>query len=328
MGDARLRHVLAEKDHGGLQQPFAARAVGFIPWQSESGVSLFMQGSVDFQGYRDLFEDYNNNDASLTLTAGTVPYDNLRLRAGGSIQKTAYSNSDDLDRSEYDAFGGFNWTLSGRNVLDAEFGVSLTSSEFMTGLFERSTPFGVDTLSDPSGVQASILTPIASDGSEVLSLLYVSQRFSRPLGTMTGLSATATWRGMPNSEDNIVQGITSDVVSPWSSVWEGYSFSVSVKTFLIPRLVLTWGAGYWHKEYLPSWEIRERQVGGYTPEFWTFVNRVDDQRRTYISMERPCSVAGCMLRLNASIDYTSNSSSHLLYDYEDVTVTVGASLSL
>lgn len=301
-------------------------AVSFIPRQSDDGVSVFMEGNIDFQGYQDVFEEYNNNDASFRVTAGLTPSDNLRLRTGGSIQQTAYTNSDDIDRSEYDLFAGYNWTLPGRNVFDAELGMSLTSSTFMTGSFTHRVTG--DTLSNPGAIQASFVIPTDPGDSEALTMLYLSQRYSRPLGTRTGVSATATWRAMPSSSDNIVQGISSDVVSPWSSVWEGYSLSASVKTFVIPRVVMTFGAGYWHKEYLPSWEVRAEQRGSVLVDFWTFVERVDDQRRTYVSVERPCPVGGCTLRVNASVDYTSNSSNHPLYGYEDVTVTVGASLSL
>jgi hypothetical protein len=300
-------------------------AVSFIPRQSDDGVSVVMEGRLDHQEYRDAFDEYSNSDGALTVTAGTAPADNLRLRAGGSVRRTAYGNSDDLDRSEYDVFGGLNWTLPGRNVIDGEFGVSLTRATFMTGLFvHRITG---DTLSDPSVVQASFLTPTEADDSEALSLLYMSKRFSRPLGDRTGISATVTWRKLPQSGSKTVQGINSDVVSPWSSVWEGYSFSVNIKTFMIPRIILTWGAGYWHREYLPAWEIRAEQRGSVMVDFWTFVERVDNQRRTYVSVERPCSVAGSILRLSVSVDYTSNSSNHILYDYEDVTAAAGVSLT-
>ena len=46
------------------------------------------------------------------------------------------------------------------------------------------------------------------------------------------------------------------ILSPWSSVYEGNALKINVKTFLVPRLILTAGFGIWEKTYLNTLEQR------------------------------------------------------------------------
>ena len=283
--------------------------VTFIPISEKSPFSVYLSGAYDNVQYRKKREDIDNNNSRWTASLGYRLSPVVNLRAGSRLTATRYPNSEDIDadHEKYELFAGINLSLLNANSVDIEAGLGRIDFVFLDPDTEIVKPPGM-------GLPAEIL-----EGN--LRLYYISPRFSRPLGSRTGLSISYMYRQFTNPDEILIFGFATEFLSPWASIHEGSSISVKLKSYLIPRLVVTTGAGYWDKIYLTT--LEEWIHPDYGGLVWKRVKRQDYFTRLYISLQRPVSfgVSG-MLEPTVTVDYSHNNSTDEGYDYSGTTVSV------
>jgi len=283
--------------------------ITFIPTSEESPFSVYLSGAYDNVQYREKREDIDNNNSRWIASIGYRLSPVVNLRAGSRLTATRYPNSEDIDadHEKYELFAGINLSLFGSNSVDIEAGLGRIDFVFLDPDTEIVKPPGF-------GLPAEIL-----EGN--LRLYYISPRFSRPLGSRTGLSISYTYRQFTNPDEVLIFGFATEFLSPWASIYEGSSVTVKLKSYMIPRMVVTTGAGYWDKTYLTA--LEEWINPAYGGKEWRRSKRQDYFTRLYISLQRPVSFGmSGMLKPTVTVDYSHNNSSDEGYDYSGTTVSV------
>ena len=284
--------------------------VTFIPIGDESAFSLYLTAGIDRIRYREKFESFDNKNIRLTASGGYVVGPAMRLRAGSKVTATRYVNADsvDADYEQYVLFTGLNLALPGCNSLDVETGWGFTNFTFIDDSLQWFDEF----------------RPGLHGGR--FRSFYVSPRFSRPLGLKTGISITYTHRRFTNADRAVVLGYSTGFLSPWASVFDGSSVSAQLKSYLIPRMVVSAGAGYWDKTYLKTMErvFNEAYSGWEWPAPNVVKPRKDYFTRWYFSIQRPVAfgVSG-ILEPTVTVEYSHNRSSFDTYDYSGTTISAG-----
>ena len=285
--------------------------ITFIPTSEESPLSVYLSGAYDNVQYKDTAQgvdnSLDNNNSRWMASVGYKLAPPAYIRVGSRLTATRYPNSEDVDadHEKYELFAGINLSLFNVNSVDIEAGLGRIDFVFLDPDAEIYKPYGLP---------ADML-----EGS--LRSYYISPRFSRPLGSRTGLSISYTYRQFTNPEEVVIFGFATEFLSPWASIYKGSSITVKLKSYLIPRLVVTTGAGYWDKIYLTTLEKWINPL--YGGEEWRRFVRQDYFTRLYISLQRPVSfgVSG-MLEPTVTVDYSHNNSIDEDYDYSGTTVSV------
>lgn len=263
--------------------------------------------------YGEGLQDFNSNTFSVRTAAGYWVCDMVRVRLGFFYQNNAFLANDFLDKASYEVYSGFNVSLPGANALDIEFGYADAKYTYISPddlQFPPNNPYIIDP-------QRKLFT--FSEGH--LESFYISPRISRPIGPRTGVSLTFTYKEFPDLEEGVVWGASSDVLSPWAEVWQGRSVSFSLKTYLVPHLIISGGVDYYSKSYLKIHDDIEQVV------YYLDVGRKDEQTKINLSIQKPITAfLGFSGEPNLSIDWVNNTSSKPLYDYSGLTVNVGFKL--
>jgi hypothetical protein len=292
----------------------------FIPLSEEARFSLYVSAGVDKRSYGEVFETVNNVRSDLRTALGYRLSPQARLRCGVLYRIEDYPNFEAADKRSADLYAGTNLTFLGSNSFDLETGFSLGKVTYADTLYYE--PFIWKDFISIRNVPVSDATPLES--KENLHYFYISPRYSRPLGSATGLNITFQYRALGDLDESYVIGYSVETISPWASTWGGYSLTGSLKTYLLPHCVLTTGVGYWwHKKYFRA--LGENEHGGWRiPED----NRKDDQIRAYLSVQRPIVTAGgTSIQPNIRLEYTDNSSTDAVYEYTGLTVTASVNAS-
>lgn len=285
-----------------------SRQITYIPTSEESHLPVYLSGAYDNVQYKGADREVaDNNNSRWIASIGFRLSPAVNLRAGSRLTATRYPHSEDIDgdHEKYELFAGINMSLFNANSFDIEAGVGRLDFVFLDPDAEIYKPYGLP---------AEML-----EGS--LNSYYISPRFSRPLGSRTGLSISYTYRQFTNSDEVVIFGFATEFLSPWVSVYEGSSIIMKLKSYLIPRMVVTTGAGYWDKTYLATLEKWINPL--YGGEEWRRFGRQDYSTRLYISLQRPVSFGmSGMLEPTVTVDYSHNNSSDERYDYSGTTVSV------
>jgi hypothetical protein len=221
-----------------------------------------------------------------------------------TIKSTGYIDSDPYDQKSVEFFGGFNISSIYRNSFDLEFGYSKARySDLSRDVF------------DYLDIYDSMLV------KKDLHSFYISPRFSRPLGSKTGINLVYTHRKFSNADSSLVFGATNQNLSPWASVWDGHSVTSTVKTYLLPSFIITSGIGYWEKKFLRTLEegmYFPNQIGSRDDA------RKDYQSRCYIKFQHPFTLkTGQSWEPSLQIEYSDNNSTNEVYDYTNFSVSIG-----
>lgn len=289
--------------------------IGFtaLPLGQDSRFSVSASGSYDGRRYRKNLNSYDNNNFNTRLAVGYRIHPALSGRIGGTIQTTSYLTSESGDKRSAEVFAGLNATILGNNSFDIEFGFGAADYRKIDRSLEY-LPIG------PYGEE-----PEKALLDATLRSIYVSPRFSRPLGSKTGVSLTLTVRNFQNVGDALVLGSSTGLLSPWSSVWEGESITLTVKTYLIKTLTLSTGGGYWSKSYLQT--LEQEDYANRSSQWGT--KREDIQKRVYVQVLRPITVwRDHLLQPRVQVDYTHNNSINGLFSYSGFSIGAGISLQL
>jgi len=288
-----------------LSNLFYSGKVTYIPTSEDLPYSVYLSANFDRRNYRKKQEEFDNQNLSLTASFGYYLLPQLQVRTGSKITSTKYIKTTNLDADyeQYELFGGLNTSFFGSNSFDIEVGLGTMNFSFINAHVQAINP----------------VNPGDSLSTGQLYQIYLSPRFSRPLGAKTGMSIAYTYRDFTNHDDVVIFGFTTGFLSPWASVYDGSSVQLKLKSYLIPHSIIKGGLGYWDKTYLKS--LEEQKFGYPSPK--NAPKRKDYLTRVFASFQRPIVFGvGGVLEPTVSLDYTHNVSSDDRYDYNGLTVTV------
>lgn len=270
-----------------------------LPLSSESPYSIYLAFNFNGLLYGDDFDDFENNMINSRASFGYWARDDIQLRTGYSYDATKYVANDENDKESHEIFAGVNFSFLGSNALDIEVGYALANYRFI----------------GPENKYIDPYLAYVTFTEDQIREWHISPRYSRPLGSKMGVGITFLYKEFLDTEDAVVLGSTFENLSPWSTVWQGKSLTVNLKSFHIPHAVISVGAGYWNKRYIRTLEQN-------VPQLSMVDERQDEQSKYYISFQRPImATSGLFGEPGIRIEYTNNSSSHVLYDYHDLDVT-------
>lgn len=293
----------------------------FIP--TSEGSKFPLHFSTNFTGmlYRQGMASFDNNTFNASAFVGHAFNPSARARVGLSYKSTAYVRSESSDQESIELSVGANVRLFGSNVIDAEVGWSFANISYIDSTDEQFYLNGFPARIGPDRFYRIDERPLSS--------VYVSPRFSRPIGSKTGISATYAYRQFASGKQAILLGfvsgdINADNLSPWSTVWQGSSVVLMIKSYVIPKFILSGGVGYWDKHFLTTYYGEDG-----IDYFGQLTQRHDEKSKYYISIQDPILTgSGALIEATLSADYTNNTSSKPLYDYSGLSVSIGVRLHL
>ncbi len=311
----------------GLNNMADGITVTYLPMPATSPFSLFLTAKGSMLEYDKAFSGFDNNIAQATIGVAYNFSPRVAFRSGISNRVTHYINAQTSYIRSRDVYAGVNVSLPYSFGLDLEGGFSRTNylHKDILPLFEDSLP------PDPQEV-----FPFAydewrlrwvGDAEDNLWLTYLSPRLSRSLGDKTGLSLTFNRRVFMNYNGALVFGFATQYLSPWASVWEGHDVSFAVKTYLVPRLIITSGLGYWEKMYLKT--IERDPLTAFYASAQNAPRREDWQTRVYLGVQYPVKLSnGLFMEPAVNVEYTNNISNKGIYNYSNFLVTAGVVVRL
>lgn len=328
----------------GLSNTVGGVGLTLIPLPASSRFSLYVAGHASKRDYREgtltvRNDQYNTTDVDGLVSVGYRLRPTFRLRAGVSYKATLYKKTDYIDssvtpavttsiqsvsdKSERDFFTGFNWTLPGSNVLDVEAGYS-------NGNLQRIDP-GQEGLIEVDRGDTVAYNYLVDAGG--LKAWYISPRISRPLGKRSGISVTYLHRSFVDMDDStLVYGYSTGLQSPWVSTYEGDAIQISAKTYMLEKMIVSAGFSYQEKSYLDVLEMTQfhlppNRVVDWLNKSFGWHERRDQQRQAFLYIQIPFAThSGLVMEPAARINYTSNSSSVNVYEYDDMTLSTSLNM--
>jgi hypothetical protein len=277
-----------------------------LPLGYESRASLTINGSFDGRRYHTDFSNYDNDNFNATVSFGYRLMPTLSARVGVLRQTSAYLASEEGDKESFDFFAGINATPFGRNSVDFEAGYGFADC------------LSIDTSKLFNGFLGNPDYPDSALGPATLRSYYFSPRYSRPIGEKTGLSITFVYRAFSEADDISVFAPSNELLSPWTSVWQGTSTAATVKTYLLKDFTISAGVGYWNKAFLSTGKLWRPGLK---------ISRDDEQRKVFLQIIRPITAwRDATLQPRVRLDYTDNKSTSKLYRYSGFTIETGISL--
>ena len=319
----------------GLSNFLYGGGLTFIPTSKDSRLSVYVDGNFKHHKYREsntdsssaniVRNDFPTEDIDGSLALGYRLGQSIRFRIGSMVQSTGYSTEELDNRNKLQIFAGGNFSLRHFGALDIEAGYNYGNLDYVNAY---RTIF--DTIVVPwGGIRPGEQYTILNEGR--LKSYYLSPRLSFPLGARTGVSFTFSYRSFIDKDTAaIVYGYSTGYVSPWVNEYDGNSIQTKVKTYLIPRLITTVGAGYWNKTYLKTVEEQyDEFTGGKVLSTLFAKDRADDQTRVYLDLQFPLVIQHTWhLEPSIRFDFTHNASTIDVYDYNDFAVSTSFNLQL
>lgn len=310
------------RDGTGLSNAMGGITAAYVPMKGSSPLQLYLSGSLNGRIYHRDFSRFDNNFGDITISAGYRVSSHSSVRSGFSYRATRYVKGGIVYKRDIDIYGGVNATLPYSNSLDLEAGFARTNFVHKDNVYFRdSIPPGYNF---PWDYRDWFIEWIGDTESQ-LWVFHYSPRLSRPIGSRTGIAITYSQRLFQNYSRELIYGLTTGFLSPWASAWEGNTVSISIKTFLIPRCIVTAGAGYWDKAYIYV-------IENYNPSLF-YVDardlkknprREDWQTRLYMSIQIPMKGPwGFLMEPSINADYFKNVSNRSLYYYSGFSVAAG-----
>ncbi|MEW5795425.1 MAG: hypothetical protein AB1772_03595 [Candidatus Zixiibacteriota bacterium] len=307
-----------------------------IPTSDSSRISTYLEGNLRKREYRDIESDsttlnaneFTGDEYDAIVGIGYRLSSRTQLRAGVSFASTQYNVDGVIDREKLVITAGANTTLFDAYALDLEIGYSTGRYQHIDTItyVGGDPPMPVPRRAILSGEQYSILL------TDRLKSLYVSPRLSRSLGRKTGLSLTYSYRQFLDRNDAaIIYGYSSGYLSPWLGEFAGQAAVLKIKTYLIPRLITSISAGFWEREHIRTVEreLRPNRLGQLisTVNLRYAQERTDWRRRVDLRLQWPILLgSGVVLEPSLQADYTDNNSIVRVYDYDDFSLSVGATV--
>lgn len=299
-----------------------------IPIGDTAGTAVQLSFDFETRDYKSDSLNFNTTDDwTITGAVGHRLNPATHLRGGVKFKKKHYSGSEVDDKNTYEIFTGANFSMFGSSSLDIEAGVvagNLIYLDIQDYLGNR--PY--KTISSGTEYADSIV----SDGN--LNSFYLSPRFSFRAGQKTGISFTLFHRAfIDEPDDGAIYGF-SVTTSPWSNEYAGNGATLMFKTYVVPRFVISGGAGYFDRQYVDHIERVILDPVNY-PNLKTLtipqsvMPREDEQYKAYVGIQLPFTDRrGLFVEPQLQLEYTDNSSTISVYEYTDWTVSLGLTIRL
>ncbi len=312
----------------GLSTSMGGLGLVLIPIHQASPFSLYLSAKVSGRLYHQAFKGFNNNVMDLMAAAGYQVSPQLTVRSGVSFKSTRYVNAEVSYKRDLDLFTGALVSFWGSNTLDMEAGISRTNYTHKDNIYFIDSMPPIINFPFPWPYDGWFLAWVKEAESN-LWMFYYSPRWSRPIGSKTGISFGYTRRLFQNYDDALLTGdTTASFLSPWASVWEGNSTSVGLKSYLIPKFIVSIGAGYWDKKFLKKVEPKDMPLGLYVDAKRRDA-RHDWQTKGYLTVQWPMKLQrGPLLEPILNVEYTNNVSNSGVYNYSGFAAMVGIRITL
>jgi hypothetical protein len=287
----------------------------FIPLPESSRISLYLSGDVSGVRYHNEFSAFENTSAEIEAAAGYAITDKLNARAGVAYSSTAYIALDVPYKRDFELYWGGNLSLFGVGSLDIETGFARANYTYIVNDTINYSPIILPIISPDS---------LPNAGAD-LWMYFISPRLSGQIAPKTGLSLLFSRRNFQNYHRQIIYGFSTSYLSPWAGVWQGQEVSASLKSYLVPHIILTAGAGYWDKRFMKTAE--EEHL------YWFQAVRADArhdyQSRYYVNIQWPITTKShIFIEPNLRLDYTNNRSNKALYYFDDFSVSAAIKVRL
>lgn len=290
----------------GLSNITGQMAFTFVPTPRTSRFALYLSGNFRGLRYHRGFDGFDNNTGGTAIAVGYDITSSISVRTGMSYNSTSYIDPELEDKEDVEYYWGGNLTLPGSIGLDIESGFARANYSHVY-LFADTSDFLIS-LSDPG----TMLRP------EKLWVFYYTPRISRMIAPKTGLNITFTKRKFQNYNGQLIFGFSTGFLSPWASVWEGQSVAALAKSYLIPKLIVSAGVGYWDKTYLRAIEKTYIYYIELILDQHNITPRHDWQTKYYASIQWPISTkSGKFIEPSIRVDYIKNFSNQDLFTYSD-----------
>lgn len=306
-------------DYSDLSNIAGNAGITYIPTPKESRLAVMLSGSLYGRRYGTLYEPYNYYGASGSVSLSFDLWQNALFRGGGSANITEFPNSVTGDHDGFALFGSLNFTPFGSNSLNIEAGYDL--DRYATR---------VDTTIGGGANGPGGHADTTYDGlRNIFQTLHYSIRYSRPISERVGASATIVQREFVEEASYVVYGFSVDHLSPWSSLWEGWTAGGKIKSFPGKDFIVECGFSHSDKEYVQNLEILSQAVivndDTLRVSEYVLEQRSDERANVYISIQRPFSLkSGKLIKPSLQVGYIDNSSTDefFRYSYFDFNVSL------
>jgi hypothetical protein len=296
-------------------------AITYIPSSKDARLGTILSAGLYTRHYGQIYEPYNNYGIRGRFSFNYDLMKGAIVRGGAFAGLTEYSNSETGDSEKLGFFGVLNFTPYGSNSLNIEAGYNL--DRYVTRL---------DTLSTGDGGGPRQQETVEGHKSNFQTLHY-SIRYSRPLGQRIGVSATVIQREFVQEASYVVYGFSVDHLSPWSSLWEGWTVGANIKSFPGRDFIIESGFSYSDKEYVKNLEIFTQDIiinnDTLMISDYVFGQRNDERTRVYLSIQRPFSLKSSkLIRPSIQLSHIDNSSTDGFFEYSYFDISASISFRL
>ena len=268
-----------------------------IPTSDSSKLSLILSGSAGKRNFGELYNIYNNNSLNGDLYLIYKFSNRLSFKTSGYYSYVGYDNADEVTDEYFGFSAGLNLTFLKNNSLD-----------FETFIYQKK--------------YNSDLIDLSGNSSQTYDFIDYKVRYSRPLGERWGTSLNYTFHNLKSYDAYTISGYTIDYLSPWNSLWNGHSASLSLKHYLKNQSILELSAGYTDKEYVSSFDYTDIDNN-----FVESFQRNDQVTQIDLKYYKSFYLENSMITPVLSVGYTQNSSSLALYDYNSFNIALASTFS-
>jgi len=309
----------------------------FIPTDNDSRLSLYFNGRFNSRLYRMDYSGFNSDIFEISTAVGYLIAPAFQMRSGFMFKSERYPGGHTHEEDEeeeqfptfdispdnevYEFFLGGNLALFGHVALDIEGGYERLNLTYVNPPTDSMFAFWED---PPSRILRNYLNPNKDsliDGT--LDAYYISPRISFHIKDKIGVNVIYIYRAFSDPDNIIIPGLSIKFLSPWASVYEDDAIAINLKTYLVPGMIVTAGAGYWDKDFLTSEQERPASDGLAGPT--TIINdRKDETSKFYLGVQKPFTFrSGLFLEPTLYMEYISNRSSYDFYDYSAFSAAFG-----
>ncbi|MEZ5357260.1 MAG: hypothetical protein R3F48_00425 [Candidatus Zixiibacteriota bacterium] len=283
-------------------------SVTVIPTAETSPFSLTLSGGATTRKFGTVYSLYDQSGASAAADIGYRLSSRIRLLSSAAYAYTDYTESEYGTHSGPEFSAGVNLTIGAAN------------SFAITGVYANRS-YEQPALST-QGQGASANTN--SENTETFDMSGYTFRFSRPLGSRTGLSLSFGQRMLHINNDFAAYGYTIDYLSPWSDLWEGTIAFGNIKHFFPKQVIAELGFSYVDKSFVDVIETD----GEATETYWQN-SRDDKQTAVSLAISRAISLdKNKMIKPTVSVSYRRNESTAEYYDYDDIQASLTLNITL
>jgi hypothetical protein len=302
-----------------------------LPLSDESPFSVYLEANYRDREYIDNRRDtaaisaneFSGREYDLLLALGYDLTDLFQLRLGYSRKSFGYGIEGVNDRETDEFYLGSNFSLFERLGIDFELGYSAGKYQHIDTIVVAPNGDPLPRRSITPGDQYDILL------EDDLNSSYFSARLSSPLGRKTGLVLTWSRRQfVDRDEAAIIYGYSTGYLSPWVNRYAGDAVLASLKTYVVPRVIVTVDVGYWSRDHIKvvEREFRANRFGQIIPTINLLYaqTRSDHRRRINITLQMPLThEREPFIEPSLHLGYTDNNSTVRVYEYVDFSVSGG-----